>query len=326
MSDHHELSPLPPLPARRNDGHKGTFGTVAVVGGCADPLSPMIGAPALAALGALRAGCGRVRLVMPQSLLLAALTIVPSATGVALRADDSGWIDDRHAAETIDVLTGGAGHAPTCDVLVVGCGLGSAGGAAEVVERCLAQRRVPVVLDADGLNLLARTARPHALASRTVLTPHPGEFNRLARWAGLPEVRPDTTIESRRSAAQELARRLDAIVVLKDSGTIIADADRSATELRAVPALATAGTGDVLAGVIAGLIAQHAPRLPDLSMFFDLARAAVRAHKAAAVRWSRGVANGGMLACELTQMIPGEIARLRRDAPEPGEPDDSSED
>src|SRR5262249_19584465 len=156
------------LPARPRDGHKGTFGTVAVVGGCARGGVVMMGAPALAGRGALRSGCGLCKLAMPASMLPGALTVLPSATGVVLPTDDAGEIVPHLAAEVIDGLLAGS------QAVVIGPGMGAGPGAEAVVLRVIQQRERPVVVDADGLTAMARIPEVwrdfHAPA---VLTPHP---------------------------------------------------------------------------------------------------------------------------------------------------------
>lgn len=165
--------PLPPLPRRDPSGHKGTFGTVAVVGGCAQPGVRMIGAPALSALAALRAGAGLARLVMPTPVLEAGLTITPSATGRPLPTDLTGAVVAHEAAAVIDEL------ARTCDCIAIGPGLGLGEGARAAALRAVQQEEVPVVVDADAINNLAEVPElVRDLRAAAVLTPHPGEFRR----------------------------------------------------------------------------------------------------------------------------------------------------
>jgi len=106
------------LPTRDPDGHKGTFGTVAIVGGCADSRSRMIGAPAIAALAALRAGAGLARVLCPSPILNDVISITPSATGVALPTSADGALIAHEAAEVFDL------HTSSADSIVIGPGLG----------------------------------------------------------------------------------------------------------------------------------------------------------------------------------------------------------
>ncbi len=303
-------SPPPKLPARDPRGHKGTFGTVAVVGGCAHAERHMVGAAALAAIAALRAGAGLVRLVMPAPVLDAGLTICPSATGVPIPTDAQGRIIAHEAAAVIDR------EARTCDCLVVGPGLGSGEGVRGASLRAVQQEEVPVVVDADAINALADipelTRDLHAAA---VLTPHPGEYRRLAATLGIGL--DPVEAASRPAAAESLAQRLGCIVVLKGAGSIVSSGQRTWVNTSGGAVLATAGTGDVLSGLLGGLIAQFVsppgPRLPGRPLdLYDAARAGVLAHGMAGDRWAvEHQAGAGLLAMELAAEIPGALERLR---------------
>lgn len=309
--------PLPPLPPRDPTGHKGTFGTVAVFGGSCFRGERMFGAPALSALGALRAGCGLARLAVPGPLLDSAILLTPSATGVALPVDGEGGLIAHESARIFDA----AGDA---EAVVIGPGLGSCDGARALVLRALGQAETPVVADADALNLLSTTPDFHLdLKAPAVLTPHPGEFARLARTLRLSGDVTDPGFRS--TAAERLAQRLGCVVVLKGAGTVVSDGLRTWTCGRGHPCLGTAGTGDVLAGVIAGLIAQFVqrgpvaiggvplPRTPERPLdLFDAARLGVDAHAQAGESWAaRRAADAGMLAAELAEEIPGVLASMR---------------
>lgn len=251
------------LPARDPRGHKGTFGTVVVVGGSAG--NPrMIGAPAIAALAALRAGCGLAKVLAPEPILNHVLTLCPGATGWGVAVDERGrgdWVP-HEASHGFDKLAAGAGGA---DAIVVGPGLGTGPGASRLALRAIQHEGCPVVLDADAINALATIADLHRdWRCGAVLTPHPGEFKRLA--ASLRIEADATSAATRPTAAEELAQKLGAIVVLKGAGTVVSDGHRTWVHgggvhevkgAEGLPQLATAGTGDVLAGLIGGLIAQH---------------------------------------------------------------------
>ncbi len=296
------LEAEPRLPARKASGHKGTFGTVSVFGGCCRAEVRMIGAPALATLGALRAGCGLARLIMPAPVLAEGLTLNPSATGLALSVDETGEIIGHEAAAQMDEQCAAA----TC--IVVGPGLGQGRGVEALTLRAVMQDSVPVVVDADSLNALAGVPEFwRDFRAAAVLTPHPGEFARIAKSLGITgdAVNPATRVD----AAGALARRLGCIVVLKGEGTVVSSGHEAWVCGRGHPCLGTAGTGDVLSGVIAGIIAQHAR---DGVSLFDAARAAVLAHACAGERWARERgASGGLLAAELAALIPEEVERLR---------------
>jgi len=276
------------LPDRPPDAHKGTFGTVVVVGGSAE----MIGAPAIAAGAALRIGCGLARIAADPAVLPHCLTIEPSATGFALpRADreDPAVAIDRRSGDD--------------DVLAIGPGLGRGDDRQRLVEALLRQGR-RVVLDADGLNNLAEIRDPTVVPRcPLILTPHPGEFRRLA---GPADVRDDPVDPDQRpDAARHLARAYNAVCVLKGAGTIVSDGDRCFRNTTGNPALATAGSGDVLTGAIAGLLAQGLDR-------FHAACLAVHLHGLAADLWAREHGPVGLAAQDLIQRLPHALAQHRR--------------
>lgn len=303
----------PALPPREPTGHKGTFGAVTVFGGSASDSSMMIGAPALAATAALRVGAGLAKIAAARRVLDAALAACPSATGLEIAATDDGDLEAQSAIQTLDTA------ADASEALVVGPGLGLGTSAAALTLRAIQQELAPLVLDADGLTLLARTAEPtRDLRAPCVLTPHPGEFARLAASlsiSGDPSAR-----EDRPRIASELAQRLGAIVVLKGARTVVSDGHRVWTCPHVEPVLATAGTGDVLAGAIAGIIAQHVriaahPLMRDPASIdlYDAARAGVEAHARAAGAWAGDRrASGGMLAMDLATLLPEAVESLRR--------------
>lgn len=304
---HETIDAITPIPPRDADGHKGVFGRVGVVGGCAADDPRMPGAPALAALGAVRAGCGLVRIAAPGPILDSVLASAPFATGMALPQGPDGP-DPAGSAGCFDRLAAGV------DALCVGPGLGRSRGATTLALRAAGQEDAPAVLDADALNALAGTpAFWEDLRAPLVLTPHPGEARRLLdalAVRGEPAGSPGERVE----ACAAMARRLGCVVVLKGAGTVVSDGLRAWTCRAGHPCLATGGTGDVLAGVIAGLIAAHgarAGRAGGLDLF-ACAQAGVQAHAKAGEAWaaSRG-ATGGMTPGELADLIPAEIERLR---------------
>ncbi len=304
---HETVETIPPLPARPADGHKGAFGRVGVVGGSAADDPRMIGAPALAALGAARAGCGLVKIAAPAPILDAVLTLAPFATGLALPMTPDGP-DPALSAQRFDELAAGS------DALCVGPGLGRSPGAQALTLRAMLQEDAPAVLDADALNTLC--AMPEFwrdLRARLVLTPHPGEARRLLDALGL-RADPAGNDAQRTEACVSLARRLGCVVVLKGAGTVVSDGLRAWTCRAGHPCLGTGGTGDVLAGVIAGLIAgliaqQHARPGRDL---FACAQAGVQAHARAGEAWAaEHHATGGMVPTDLADLIPAQVEALR---------------
>jgi len=301
-----DTSPPPPLPKRDPRGHKGTFGTAGVVGGCAVEPGVMLGAPALAARAALRSGIGLARLAMPASILAEGLTIEGSATGVALPVDRDHALVPHSCAPLIDALINESG------CVTVGPGMGGGEEVPQIVLRVVLQDETPVVIDADAINALARTPDfVPDLRAPAIWTPHPGEFRRLAD--ALRVGHDPTDDASRPDAAEEMAQRLGGVVVLKGAGTVVSDGHRTWVCPTGHACLATAGTGDVLAGLITGLVAQYvrvSPAGGGLSLY-DAARIGVWAHGRGGELWARRGASAGLRASELADLIPESLEPCR---------------
>jgi len=226
---------LPALFApRATDSHKGSHGTLAVLGGGAG----MAGAALLAARAALRSGAGKVFVGFAQEA--APLPCDPLQPELMLRDARSLLADDDLGITA----------------WVAGCGLGTGALAVHTLAELFARRgQAPMVLDADALNLLARgELQPDWGPAPVILTPHPAEAARLLAC-------PTAQVQADRpAAARELARRYRAWVVLKGAGSLVCDpAGGCALNTTGNPGLATAGTGDVLAGIAGSLIAQRLP-------------------------------------------------------------------
>lgn len=227
------------LPPRKPDGHKGDFGKVLVVGGSVG----YTGAPYLTASAAVRSGCGLVYLGVPESIWPVEAVKCASAMPFPL-ADRRGGLSHRALPEVLERLEG-------CGVLALGPGLGRRPSAGRLVLELLRQTEKPVVLDADGINALV--GHIDILDSRrgrvTILTPHGGEFTRLG---GVPAG--DTA-----GAARAFARDHGCILVLKGHRTVTAGPEGNAlVNTTGNSGLAKGGSGDVLTGLIASLLAQGA--------------------------------------------------------------------
>jgi len=310
--------PIPHLPPRDPEGHKGTFGTAAIIGGCARGESMMLGGPCISAIAALRSGCGLARLALPAPILAEGLTIAPSATGVALPTDPDGSIDLPAASSAIDGLIEGA------DCVAAGPGMGVDDATEAIVLRLIGQTRTPVVIDADAFTALAQLPElTRTFTAHAVLTPHPGEYRRIAKALGI-DLDP-TDASQREEAAAALAQKLGCVVVLKGAHTAVSDGQSVwVCQETPNPAMGTAGTGDALTGCIAGLIAQFHKR-PILAggrtvtsdargglSLLDCARLGVLLHAKAGRIWSGATgADGGMLAMELCDRIPEAAAAMR---------------
>jgi ADP-dependent NAD(P)H-hydrate dehydratase / NAD(P)H-hydrate epimerase len=281
----------PILPKRPPDANKGTFGRVLVCGGSAN----YIGAMYLACEAALRSGAGLVTLAAPASLQPILASKLTEATHAPLSESVPGVVA-ADAADALEPFLAGS------DALLLGCGLGQSQAALSFVESLVLGpgKLPPLVLDADALNLLARVPRWwRRLPSDAILTPHPGEMSRLA---GLPV----SDIQSRRLAvARDSAILWGKTVVLKGACTIVACPDgTAAVNPTANPGLASGGTGDVLAGAIAGLTAQGLPPR-------DAAVAGVFIHSQAGDMVRRQMGQAGMLASDLLPLLPVVMRNAR---------------
>jgi hydroxyethylthiazole kinase-like uncharacterized protein yjeF len=226
----------PSLPARDVSGHKGTFGRVLIVGGH----EQMIGAPVLAGTSALKMGAGLVQIAVPQSILPAAISITPELIGLALSKNSN-----RNLIEA----------AEKADAIVVGPGLGQSPVAWTRVKQLL-QIEKPMVIDADALNLLSKQKKwPAKVKARAVLTPHPGEMQRLLTLIGQEHV--PHTDEGRSAIAIEAALDFKQVIVLKGHRTVVTDGHRVYINQTGDSSLSKAGTGDVLSGMIGCLLAQE---------------------------------------------------------------------
>ena len=281
------ITHVPPVPPRPDDAHKGTFGTVIVIGGC----DTMMGAPALCASGALRSGTGLVKVAVPAAVLPVALAIEPAATGIILSEDTA---DSLHSLDQADP--------DERAVLAVGPGMGQSKQAGVLLEQLLQGNR-PIVLDADGLNLLAATgkARPQP-GPPLVMTPHPGEYLRLAKPL---DITLDPTDPATRSAAAgQLASAHRCVVVLKGQHSIVSDGQRVYVNTTGNPSLATAGSGDVLTGVIASLIGQTMEP-------FAAAMLGVYLHGLASDLWAKQHGTSGLASCDLANLLPDAFQQHR---------------
>ena len=277
----------PLVPIRAADGHKGTFGTLVCVCGSLD----YAGAALLCGTAAARAGAGLVALAVPRSLQSVFAGRVPELVTLGLPVGgDPIDVDPIPAVRAIE--------AEAADALVVGCGLYEGGGNRNLVLGLLRSEGPPTVVDGGALNLLASAGEWwHDVRRGCVLTPHPGEFERLTG------ARPGGSDVERQTSAAAAAERFGQVVVLKGARTVVAAPDgRVAVAPFANAALATAGSGDVLAGTIGALLAQGVA-------LFDAACLGVYLHGRAGERISDRLGDSGLLASDL----PYEIALARRE-------------
>jgi len=236
-----QITQVPKLAARRPDAHKGDFGKVCIVGGSIG----MSGAAAIAGRAALRAGAGLVRVATPSSVLPIVAAIEPSYTTIPLPEDEAGCISAQAIGLVLQL-------AQQNDVMAFGPGVRVAPGVREVLETLIAQEGFRLVIDADGLNCLAKSIDwLERKKAETLLTPHPGEMKRL--WAKLFR---KAIPSDRTEQAAALAQKTGCTVVLKGAGTVVTDGSRVYVNTTGNPGMATAGAGDVLTGVMAALAGQ----------------------------------------------------------------------
>jgi len=241
---------------RRADANKGNYGHVLVVGGTFGSAGGKAGAPAMAALAALRAGAGLVTAAVPAPALPIVASFAPELMTWPLLATPAGAVSSRSLAPArLAALLEGPSGGKT--VLAIGPGLGQSAETAKFVTGLLTKTQIPAVVDADALNLLAGKSALIAKLSKggkrtLVLTPHPGEMARLA-GISVAEVQ-----ANRLGTARGLAQRTGTTVVLKGARTLIAHPDgRVAVNTSGNPGMAKGGSGDLLTGLIAGLLAQY---------------------------------------------------------------------
>jgi NAD(P)H-hydrate epimerase len=285
------------LPRRPRSANKGTFGRLMVVAGSIN----YIGAAYLACSGALRAGTGLVTLAAGSSLHPIMAAKLTEVTHLPLPESEPGVIGPA-AAEVLNRAL------PDYEALLLGCGLGRHPATADFVRLALLEgnraQALPLLLDADGLNLLSEEPQWwHKLGKRVIVTPHPGEMARLT-GISVSEIQ-----QSRVTAARGGAREWRKVEVLKGAYTVIAgDEGCLALSPFANPGLASAGTGDVLAGNIAGLLAQG------LSPF-EAAACGAYLHGRAGEGVRDRMGDMGMTATDLLEELPKTIKGLRETSP-----------
>ncbi|HEY5431240.1 MAG TPA: NAD(P)H-hydrate dehydratase [Solirubrobacteraceae bacterium] len=269
------------VPHRGHDSTKFAAGAVLVCGGS----TGLTGAPCLASEAALRAGAGYVTVLIPASLNLVFEQRLLEVMSVPLA--------DRDGALTPAAFDVVLERSQRAGALVLGPGLGRAAATAKLARRLARRVQIPLVLDADGLN--AHAGRLDSLAGRvaaTVLTPHAGELGRLL------ECPSEEVAAHRLACVRRAAVRAQAIVLVKGDDTIVAAPDgRAAISRGGAPALATAGTGDVLSGVIAAYLSKRMDP-------FHAACAGVLVHARAGQLAARSIGTEGVIASDVIEQLP----------------------
>lgn len=277
------------LPPRRAESHKGDYGRALLVCGAMG----YTGAPYFAATGAVRSGAGLVDLAIPEPIWAVEAGKMAEAMVHPLPANAEGMVSTAAIRPLLKRLA-------SANVLLAGCGMGRSADVEQVVCALLDAARVPVILDADGINAVARHKdKIRNAAAPVVLTPHMGELRRLL---GEDVVKDG---ESRAEAAVRIAADWNVILVMKGHRTLVADpTGRVYENTTGNPGMARGGSGDALAGILAGLLAQGIPPT-------EAAAAAVYLHGLAGdlARDDRGEI--GMTVTDLLDRLPDAFVRCR---------------
>lgn len=286
-------TPLPQLPERPTESHKGDYGRAMIVGGSRG----MGGAVAMAGMACLRSGIGLATLAVPRSIQQTVAGLCPAYTTLGLVEDDGGVL---HWANVFDLE-------PLEDdytVWAIGPGLGNPDYTADLVGRMHRAWIPPLIVDADGLNALSvyeqhRGSVMNSPLGSRVLTPHPGEFARLVADDSLAAMAKGNDNE-RIEAAATLANRDETgstVVLLKGSRTVISDGQRYAINTTGNPGMATGGSGDVLTGMITALVGQGMQP-------FNAARLAAHVHGLAGDLAAGQLGQVSLMATDLIERLP----------------------
>jgi hydroxyethylthiazole kinase-like uncharacterized protein yjeF len=292
ITAHDIASSVEPRPAESN---KGSYGHVLVVGGSLGKA----GSVAMAGMAVLRAGAGLSTVATPKSALGTVAGFHPELMTEALPETDAGTISTT-ALDRIDQLAKGK------SVVAIGPGISQEPQTAELVRVLVAKLRVPMVVDADGLNAFdGRTDELHGKGRTLVITPHPGEMARLAGMS-IPDVQKD-----RLGVARKFAREHELIVVLKGHRTLVVQPDGEAwVNTTGNPGMATGGTGDILTGMVAGMVAQNSKEA------FEGVLAAVHLHGLAGDVMRESEGEHSLVATDLLQGLPEAFRRTQSAAKE----------
>jgi ADP-dependent NAD(P)H-hydrate dehydratase len=282
------ITRLPELPPRRADSNKGNYGRILVAAGSRG----MSGAAVLCGSAALRGGAGLVKVATPRSVWPTVAAGNPCYMTVPLDDTDAGGFAATAAAELLEIASGS-------DVVALGPGLGRSQELTRMVGEVVSRTPCPLVLDADGLNACAD--RPQILeqhAGPLIITPHPGEFGRLlGKTAAQVQA-------AREELATAFASKHGLIVLLKGHGTIVTDGSRVLVNTTGNPGMATAGSGDVLTGLVAALLGQGLDPL-------SAAQLGAHLHGLAGDLARADCGEEGLIASDLLEYLPRAWQRYR---------------
>ena len=287
-----KITKLVQIPQRRIDAHKGDFGKVCVIGGSRG----MAGAVAMSGIAALKTGAGLVTVMAPLCIADIVAGFNPCYMTKQLMETEAGVLSSDSISEVLSIVEG-------MDVIVFGPGIGQSAGIRCILRKLLSKEK-RIVIDADGLNNLAKIHDWHKLnRANLILTPHPGEFKRL--WKGLcrcsmPEIREEQAVE--------FAKASGATIVLKGAGTIVSSPAKDYyINDTGNPGMATPGSGDVLAGMVGALWAQFA----EVFTSVEIASLAVYLHGLAGDIAAEKIGQMSMLATDIIEAIPKSIEQYK---------------
>jgi hydroxyethylthiazole kinase-like uncharacterized protein yjeF len=279
---------IPALPSRARDAHKGDFGRVLILAGSRG----MIGAAALAGEAALRSGAGLCTVATPKSCYPILATKLTCCTTRPLPETSSSTLSYEGRDEILEL-------ASEFDAVAIGPGLGRHSDTTRLVASLVRKFPQPVLIDADGLNALAEDTEPLCRAAGPrIVTPHPGEMARLLGDFTIAEVQ-----DARDTMAERFAGAYGCIVLLKGEGTLVTDGHSLYTNPTGNPGMATGGTGDILTGIIAGLLAQRMSPL-------DAATLGAYLHGLAGDIAAEELGQVSMIAADLLAMLPDATKRM----------------
>ncbi len=281
------MSDLPELPARQRQTHKGDYGRVLVIAGS----TGMTGAGALASRAALRSGAGLVTWALPKSLNIVAEVASPEVMSLPVPETDglSLSVDAReHLLEATHEVS----------AVVLGPGLPVAGETGELLRLIIPEIHAPLVVDAGALRAAGREVKLfQKRKSATILTPHPGEMATLIGKST------EEILEKREEMATAFAQSAKSVVVLKGANTVVSDGEHTRVNDTGNPGMATGGTGDVLAGVLAGLLAQGMEP-------YDAAVLGVYIHGLAGDAAATKIGQHSLIASDIIDALPEIFLRL----------------
>ncbi len=276
------------LPRRPKEGHKGNFGRLALIGGS----SGMTGAPYLSSMAALRTGAGLVYTLVPKAL---ELTMSIKLTEAIIRSVEDGGRGHLTRESLPQIL----GNLDKIDVVAIGPGMGTHEDSCYILEQLVKNYRGPMVIDADGINCLAHNPNILSHKNRIVITPHVGEMSRLLKKE-IAHIE-----ENRIYYSNYLSNKYNIVVVLKGHRTVVSyPGEETYINESGNVGMATAGSGDVLTGMVASFLAQGLG-------LFDASKLAVYCHGVAGdmARADRG--EHGLIASDIMENIPGAIRRIQ---------------